>query len=160
LPALLTVGASVSRAQADPVRGWSIGFGVGPFRIDDLAGTPLVPTVQVLKTGRAAAFGATGTWVNDAGFYSLTSATLDLGVGVRTGSSRTDLVALAGPTGMLGGDSDGTPYILAGVHGTLTATWWPSDRVGVSATGVMRVWVTTGNSRFAPSATAGLRLRL
>ncbi|MDX2057761.1 MAG: hypothetical protein SFV24_08145 [Gemmatimonadales bacterium] len=157
--AFLAVGATPGSAQSSP-RSWSLAVGAGPFRIDDLAGTPLVPTAQLLKAGRRAAFGVAATWVNNAGFYTLTALTLDVGVGVRSGGARNEVFALVGPTAIVGGDSDGTPYTSAGAHLTLGGTRWLTDRVGITAGAVGRVWFTTANSQVAPSASIGLRFRL
>ncbi len=157
--ALFLLVSSPASAQT-PRRGWSVAIAGGPFRIDDLAGTPLVPTAQLLKSGHRTAFGVAATWVNNAGFYTLTALTLDVGLGIRTGGNRAELHALIGPTGILGGDSDGTPYVSAGAHLTVGGTRWISDRVGLTAGGVMRVWLGTANSQIAPSASLGLRFRL
>jgi len=161
LLALALLGASVSPGSAQSSRGgWSLSVGAGPFRIDDLAGTPLVPTAQLLKSGQRAAFGVAATWVNNAGFYTLTALTLDVGIGIRSGQDRNEFVALVGPTGILGGDSDGTPYTSAGAHLTVGGTRWLTDRIGLTAGAVARVWFTTANSQFAPSASIGVRFRL
>lgn len=141
-------------------RGWTLGVGVGPAQIDDLAGAPNVPTVSFERTvGSSGQIGGRVGWIGDAGLYSLNAVTLDLGFGIRGTAERTEGSVVVGPTAILGGDSDGTPYLGIGPHVTLAGTVWLSSRVGVQGAGIGRVWFGTGTN-FNPALVAGLTFRL
>lgn len=154
------VPLATTAQTADSRRGWTLGFGAGPARVDDLAGTPTVPTISFERTvGASGQIGGRVGWIGDAGFYSLNALTLDLGFGFRAASGRTEGSAVVGPTAILGGDSDGTPYLAIGPHLTLAGTVWLSSRVGVQGAGIGRAWFGVG-SNFKPALVAGLTLRL
>ncbi len=140
---------------------WRLALTAGPYRVDRLAGTPIVPTATLTKQfgGRMLAGGSLGL-VRAAGFYGLDALTLDLHVGVRSAPAKLEGFATGGPTTLLGGDGDGTPYLSTGLHLTTGVNWWVGPRIGFTASATGRVWVTTGNSRFSPSATAGIVFRL
>ncbi len=140
---------------------WRLTLAAGPYRVDDLAGTPTVPTVALAKSiGQRGLIGGTLGLIQHAGFYRLDALTLDLGVGRRSSGARLEWTGSLGPAALLGGDSDGTPYLAAGGHATVGLTWWVGRRIGLSLSGVGRVWLTTGNARLSPSATAGVAFRL
>ena len=134
-----------------------ITIGAGPYRVDELARTPLVPMIGVLKPrGQRGLVGANLGLVRSAGFYDLNALTLDVHIGIRSAPAHIEWHATAGPSGMLGGDSDGTPYLQLGGQGTVGATWWFANRLGAMAAATGRAWLTTANSRFSPSAYGGM----
>ncbi|MBM4189051.1 MAG: hypothetical protein FJ206_17260 [Gemmatimonadetes bacterium] len=156
LLALVASPPAPGHAQS-PLR---VAAGVGPYRVDDVAGTPLVPMVGLFKpVGRQAVIGANLGLVKSAGFYGLDALTLDAHLGVEKTSRRLTLTGTLGPSAMAGGDGDGTPYLSAGAHATAGLTWWFTDRVGLWAATTGRLWFTTGNSRFSPGAMVGLSFR-
>jgi hypothetical protein len=147
-------------ALADDEPRWRLGLGVGVMQIDDLAGTPFIP---MLTAGRA--WGDIGagalnvSMIAGAGRYDLTALVFDLGFGLRSSGERAEFSILVGPAAIVGGDSDGTPYVGGGLGASLTGTLWLTQSVGVSAQGAARYWLSA-NQHFAPSLTAGLMLRL
>lgn len=154
---LILVAALALPTGAAAQRALQFSAAVGPYRVDDLAGTPLVPSVALAKPfGRRAVWNATLGLVREAGFYGLDALTLDVGVGLRGRPTRFEWQATIGPSALVGGDGDGTPYTTAGVHTTVAGIWWAGKRVGLLASATGRVWATTGNSRFSPSARLGL----
>lgn len=158
---LLVAGGSQLAAQDDLNRKWQLAIGVGPYRVDDLAGTPIIPTAQLVKSfGTRGAAGLSVGWIPNAGFYNLTALTVDLGFGVRSAPGRVEWIGLVGPSGIIGGDSDGTPYVGVAGHAGGYVTAWLSDRIGITGGAIARVWISAGNSRFSPSGFAGLRFRL
>ncbi|MGE0443236.1 MAG: hypothetical protein AB7L66_14200 [Gemmatimonadales bacterium] len=159
LAALTLFGPRSLLAQA-PAGGWRLGLSAGPCRVDRTAGTPFVPRLDVTRAGRQAVFTFAVSGIKGAGFYGLDALALDAGIGLRGGSPRFEVQGLIGPSGMLGGDGDGTPYLGFGANATLQGTAWLTSGVGITAGGVARSWFTTGNTRFSPSAYAGLRIRL
>lgn len=152
--------AAESPSADEPAR-WRLGLGVGVLRVDHLAGTPLVPS---LTAGRA--FGGSGagafdvTLIRGAGRYGLDALVFDLGFGLRKSGEIAEVSFLVGPTAMVGGDGDGTPYLAAGAQAALTGTLWITETIGFSARGAARFWLLAVNEPFAPSLTAGLMLRL
>lgn len=132
----------------------------GPYRVDRIARTPIVPSIGLFKPfgDRGLAGGNLGL-IADAGFYGLTALSLDLHVGLRSRPARVEWNGTVGPSGMLGGDGDGTPYIRAGAHGTVGLVWWVDPRIGLTASTTGRIWFTTGNSRFSPSGAVGITFR-
>ncbi|MEZ4458032.1 MAG: hypothetical protein R2882_16020, partial [Gemmatimonadales bacterium] len=159
LAAAALLGPASLQAQA-PAGGWRLGLSAGPYRVDRLAGTPFVPRLDLTRAGERAVFTFALSGIKGAGFYSLDALALDAGLGLRGGSPRFEVQGLIGPSGILGGDSDGTPYTGVGAHATLQGTAWVTPGLGLTGGGVARVWFTTGNARFSPSAYAGLRVRL
>jgi hypothetical protein len=158
---LMVLLGSIALADRAPAQDrWRLAVAVGPYRVDRLAGTPVIPSVAVSKlAGSRAVFGATVGWIRDAGFYGLDALTFDLDAGVRS-AGRVEWSATAGPSFMVGGDGDGTPYVGAALHGSVGAIWWFGRKVGLTAGTTGRVWLTTGNNRFSPSGSIGLVLRL
>lgn len=142
-------------------RGWTVTAAIGPARIDRLAGTPLVPTASFERTvGARGMFGARLGWIGNAGFYSLNALTLDLGLGLRAAGRRTEGSVMAGPSVILGGDSDGTPYAAVGPQLTASGTVWVGDRIGLTAAGLMRAWANGDGMSLRPGLAAGITLRL
>ncbi|MBL8980980.1 MAG: hypothetical protein JNL26_02290 [Gemmatimonadetes bacterium] len=137
-----------------------LSFAVGPFEIDDLAGTPNVVSMGVHKP-----FGLTGlvggrlSWIRDAGFYGLDAAALDLDLGVRSRPARFEGMVMGGPWAMLGGDGDGTPYTHVGLQGASGATVWLHRRVGLMALATARVTFVESDNRVGSGASFGLVVR-
>lgn len=157
--ALSTAGNAVE-AQTEGRPGWRFGVAAGPIRIDDLAGTPLVPNIDLHKAyGRSGIVGGSLGWVRDAGFYGLDALVLDVGLGKRWSTSTRDYALMAGPSGMVGGDGDGTPYLAAGAHLSALAIHWLGEHVGIAVGGTVRVWATTANARVMPGARLGFSFR-
>lgn len=139
--ALLGVASAVGAQQ-----GVRLSLAAGPYRVDRLAGTPIVPSIGVHKPiGRRGLVGGRLGLVRNAGFYGLDALTLDLDFGVRSRPSRVEWQATAGPWTLLGGDGDGTPYGVLGGQATAGATWWARPRLGFLA-------LATGRLKFAASA--------
>ncbi len=154
--AAFVLAPCVTRAQ-EPLR---IALAVGPFRVDRLAGTPRVPSLNLLKPVRQRVLvGGRLSWIRDAGFYGLDALTLDLDVGVRTRPARLEGHLTVGPWGMLGGDGDGTPYARGGGHGTAGATWWLRRWIGLTASGTARLNLVDTDERVTPSAAFGVVVR-
>ena len=132
----------------------------GPFRIDRLAGTPVVPSLGVHKpVGHRALIGGRLGLVRNAGFYGLDALLLDLDFGIRSRPSRVEWQATAGPWSMLGGDGDGTPYALIGGQATAGATWWVRRQFGFIALGSARFKFDQSNERVTGSAALGVVVR-
>ena len=156
---LFILGASSVRAQA-PARPWQLGAGVTLYHVDDLAGTPLAPAFGVARDiGRRGFGGLELAVITDAGFYSLTALALDLDLGIRVPLDRFEVRLSAGPAGLLGGDSDGTPYYSIGAHASVGATYRLSERIGIVARGRFRQWITSPAKR-SPSLFLGLVVTL
>jgi len=160
-PTILVAAALV----ADPAclaaqRSLRFQAGLGPYRVDDLAGTPLVPMIGLAKPfgHRGLVAGNLGL-IRGAGFYGLDALTLDLHIGASSRPDRVEWGATIGPSGLVGGDGDGTPYLAAGVHGTGGVIWWVASRIGLTAAATGRLWFTSGNARLSPSAAIGLTVR-
>jgi hypothetical protein len=162
LPVFLVVVATAAVAiGAEAQSRWRLAAGVGPYRVDDIAGTPIVPSATLSReVGRGFLVGGTLGWVRDAGFYGLDALTFDFSVGVRRGSGPFEWTGTIGPAVLLGGDGDGSVYAAGGGQTTMTLTRWVGPRFGIVVGGTGRLWFSTGNSRFSPSASAGIVLRL
>lgn len=152
-------GTTAVEAQGVRKNGWQLTGAVGPYRIDDLAGTPIVPSATLTRAGKLS-FGATLWWIDGAGRYTLTALAADLDLGVRFGHERVEGALTVGPSALLGGDSDGTPYLGAGGHTTLSGLLWISEAVGVSLAASARAFVRSTDLLFTPSLQAGIRVRL
>lgn len=156
LLALLTAFPLALVAQ-QPVR---LSFAVGPYEIDDLAGTPSVVSIGAHKP-----FGVTGlaggrlSWIRDAGFYGLDAAALDLDFGVRSRPAMFEGLVMGGPWAMLGGDGDGTPYLHVGVQGTSGGTLWLHRRLGLVALATARFTFVDKADRVLGGAAFGLVVR-
>lgn len=150
-----------------PTSGWAqrsprFFLAAGPYRIDRLAGTPIVPTIGLLKpVGQRGAWGIGLSGIRNAGFYSLNALALDLHIGLRTRPGPVEGFGTVGPATMLGGDGDGSPYARLGLQASVGGTWWVGRHVGVIGFATGRVWVGTGSSenRFSPGASAGIVVR-
>jgi hypothetical protein len=167
---LLTVSMLLATLPAAPVSGqagapgdrpgWRLGLGGGVFRVDDLVGTPFVPLLSVGgSVGRRGYVGLDLSGFFNQGFYSATALTGDLDVGIRFPLPRFEVVLSAGPSGMLGGDSDGTPYTAGGGHAAAAGTAWLGDRVGLTGRFRARWWQGTAEG-LLPGAWLGLVVRL
>lgn len=149
---LLPVAAEAQRGTRFIVAG-------GPYRVDDVAGTPFVPLIGLFKaTGQRGVFGVNLGLIREAGFYGLDALTLDIHLGRRSAPARVEWFGTIGPTAMLGGDGDGTPYVGLGGQATVGATWWFDDRVGLIGAGTGRLWGGSADV-FSPSAMVGFALR-
>ena len=136
------------------------GLAAGPYRVDNLAGTPIVPTLMLLKpAGQRGIFGGNLGLIKSAGFYGLNALTLDLHAGLRSQPATLEWLGTVGPTFIAGGDGDGTPYTSVGGQATTGVTWWAGKHIGVVALATGRVWFTTGNSTFSPGGSIGIVLR-
>jgi hypothetical protein len=93
------------------------------------------------------------------GFYSATALTGDLDLGVRFPMDRAEVTLSAGPSGIAGGDSDGTPYLGGGVHGAVGATAWITGAVGLQARARVRRWWGIGDDVLL-GLSAGVVIRL
>ncbi len=157
LAAVLALAALPAVAQAPArERAWRLALGGGFYQVDDLVGTPLVPAASLTRTlGRNGFVGLEITGIFNQGFYSLNALAGDLDLGVRFPMDPFELSLSAGPSGILGGDSDGTPYTGGGVHGAVGATAWVTNSVGLQARGRVRYWWGVANE-----ALAGLSLGL
>lgn len=156
LVAICLLGATTAGAQ-ESVR---FAAGAGPFKVDRLAGTPTVPSLSIHKPfGRRAIAGGRLGLIRSAGFYTLDALVIDLELGYRSRPARVEWTLAAGPWGMLGGDGDGTPYVHIGGLGTVGATWWALPRVGLTAAGSGRLWVSRQGDRATPSAMVGVVVR-
>lgn len=155
--------APPAEAQSSPPspRAWRLAAGAALYHVDDLAGTPIGPSLGVSRDlGRSGLAGIDLTWINNAGFYSLTALAADLDLGLRERVGRLEIQGSVGPSGLLGGDSDGTPYYSAGVHVSAGLIYWPSDRVGFYGRGRLRQWITSSPANRSPGVSAGMVLRL
>jgi hypothetical protein len=156
----LSLASAVLVGRVEAQSRWRLGLAAGPYRVDDLAGTPLVPAATLAKAvGSGALAGGTLGWIRDAGFYGLDALALDLSVGLRRGAAL-EWAGTVGPAFLVGGDGDGTPYTAAGGHVTMSLTRWVGARFGIAVAGTGRLWFTTGNTRFSPGGQIGLVLRL
>jgi hypothetical protein len=157
---LVAPAAAIGQDSAPADRGWRLGAGVGIYRVDDLAGTPVVPATRLERVAGRGVSSFELYYIRHAGFYGLDALGADLGLGVRQSRRGGELGALAGASGMLGGDGDGTPYVAAGVHAAVQGIAWLDQGVGLSLRGTARFWITAANSRFMPSLVAGLVIKL
>jgi hypothetical protein len=158
--ALVTAALALEPVDLVAQRGLRFHAAIGPYRVDDLAGTPLVPVIGLAKpVGKRGIVAANLGWIRDAGFYGLDALTLDLDVGIGNRPSRIEWNATVGPSAMIGGDGDGTPYVGAAGHATGGLIWWFDPRIGVTAAATGRLWITSGNSRFSPGAAFGVTFR-
>lgn len=151
LAAVLALGSLPAAAQRPaPDRAWRVSLGIGLYQVDDLVGTPLVPAVSLTRTLGHHGFAALEiTGIFNKGFYSLNALAGDLDLGVRVPIERLELSLSAGPSGILGGDSDGTPYAGGGVHGAVGATAWVTSSVGLQTRGRIRYWGGVANDVLA-----------
>lgn len=146
-------------AAANAQRGTRFFVAGGPYRVDNVAGTPFVPMIGLFKaTGQRGMFGVNLGLIREAGFYGLDALTLDIHLGRRSAPAQVEWFGTIGPTAMLGGDGDGTPYLGLGGQATIGATWWAGDRVGLMAAGTGRIWAGSPDV-FSPNAMIGLALR-
>jgi hypothetical protein len=158
----IAVAAAVVGAASGALaqQGMRYSLAVGPFRIDRLAGTPVVPSFGMHKpTGRNALIGGRLSLVHNAGFYRLDALAIDLDFGVRGRPARVEWQATAGPWGMLGGDGDGTPYAHIGGQATAGVTWWAGRRIGLLALASGRLRFAAANERTTGSAAIGVVVR-
>lgn len=154
---LVPAGAQSTQAGERP---WRLNAGGTVYHVDDLAGTPIGPSIGLSRElGRRGLVGLDFTWINDAGFYGLTALAADLDLGLRERLGRLELQASVGPSGLLGGDGDGTPYYSAGAHASAGLVYWPSDHLGVYGRGRLRQWITSSPANRSPGLSAGLVLR-
>jgi hypothetical protein len=155
--AVALVGASSQAGAQQRVRFSAV---AGPFRIDRLAGAPVVPSVGVhWATGRRGLVGGRLSLVRNAGFYGLDALSMDLEMGVRSRPARVEWLATAGPWGLLGGDGDGTPYALIGGQATAGVTWWARRRVGLLALASARLKFSESTERATGSGALGVVVR-
>lgn len=148
--ATLVVGAAIlamawghpAEAQSAGSRGgWRLSLGGAVYEVDELVGTPLVPSASLSRTlGRHGFVGLELNGIFNQGRYSASALAGDLDLGVRFPMDRFELTLSAGPSGILGGDSDGTPYTGGGMHAAAGATVWLADRVGITGRGRVRRW--------------------
>ncbi len=156
---LLVLLALVLPTAGEAQRGTRLVVAAGPYHVDKVAGTPLVPMVGFFKaTGERGLFGFNLGLIREAGFYGLDALTLDVHLGRRSAPGRVEWHATIGPTAMLGGDGDGTPYVGLGGQATVGATWWLGGRIGVMGAGTGRLWGGSADL-FSPGAVLGLVLR-
>ena len=147
----------LSLASQQPVR---LSLAVGPYGIDELAGTPQVLSIGVHKPlGETGLAGGRLSWIRDAGFYGLDAAALDLDLGFRSRSDRFEGQVMAGPWAMLGGDGDGTPYAHVGLQATSGATWWLHRRFGLVGRASARFTFVKSEDRAWPGAAFGFVVR-
>jgi hypothetical protein len=156
----LALQAAPGGAQTARSGAWRLGAGAGVYHVDELAGTPMVPGLSVAReVGRRAVVGLDLAAISGAGRYGLDALAADLDVGVLVPRGRFELALTAGPSGLLGGDGDGTPYYSVGVHGAVGATLWATDRFGLTARVRVRQWITSPAEQ-SPGVVAGLVVRL
>jgi hypothetical protein len=156
----LGLAAAPLAGQADDHRGWRLGAGGGLYRVDDLVGAPFVPTASIGGTvGRLGFVGLELTGIFDQGFYSATAIAGDLDVGIRFPMRRFEVMLSAGPSGILGGDSDGTPYTGGGAHAAVGATAWITERIGLTGRFRTRWWQGTAEG-LLPGGSLMLVVRL
>lgn len=151
LTTVLALAALPAAAQAPArERAWWLALGGGFYQVDDLVGTPLVPAASLTRTmGRNGFVGLEITGIFNKGFYSLNALAGDLDLGVRVPMELVELSLSAGPSGIVGGDSDGTPYAGGGVHGAVGATAWVTGSIGLQARGRIRYWWGVANDVLA-----------
>ncbi|MGE0553181.1 MAG: hypothetical protein AB7R55_07105 [Gemmatimonadales bacterium] len=156
----LAVLALTLAGQAQEARpGWRLGGGLGVFRVDELVGSPAVPTFTIAKAGARLYVGLDVAGYFSQGFYGADFLVGDLDIGVSVPLGRTELLLAAGPSGYAGGDGDGTPYTGGGGQASVGLTAWLGKRLGLATKARAHAWGgTVTGVRLGVSAGIVLRL--
>jgi len=155
--AVLALGTSATAQGARP--GWRLGGGASVYRVDELVGSPVVPTVTIAKAGARLYVGLDVAGYFGQGRYGADFLVGDLDIGVSFPLGKTELLVAAGPSGYAGGDGDGTPYTGGGGQASIGLTTWLGDRLGLVTRARAHAWGGTVKD-LRLGVTAGLVLRL
>ncbi len=151
---------SVSAQTPASRNGWRLAGGIGVYEVDELVGTPLIPMAAIGGTiGSRAVVNLELTGIFNKGFYHTDAIAGDLDLGIRFPVRSLEVQVTAGPTGILGGDSDGTPYTGGGLQGAIGLAAWAGNRVGFVVRGRARHWWGTADG-LKLGFSAGILLRL
>ncbi len=141
--ALLLFVAAPLAAQSSTrsARLFTIAPGVAALQIGDLNGTAVGPTLQMARRlgNHLAIDGVFTAYLSSDGFYDFSGLSLDLGLSYLVRGPSYALAFGAGGAAIVGGDSDGTGGAFAGGYVGTTATYWFSERVGVTSRGTYRM---------------------
>ena len=135
-------GAEPAAAQTAGDRpGWRLSLGGSAYQIDDLVGTPFGPSGTLFRTiGRRGFVALEVNGIVHQGFYRADALTGDLDIGVRFPMDRFELTLSGGPSGIAGGDSDGTPYLGGGAQAAVGGTAWVTNSIGLTSKVRARHW--------------------
>lgn len=160
LPALLVMALGTLSAQtAGTFRPWTLAAGALTYRISDLNGWAVGPSVTAQRRVHNAVkfdFNAAAL-LSSSGFYDFSGVALDAGPSLNRSSRSLDLGIGAGIALVAGSDSDGTGGGWVGGYVSGQGIAWFSPRAGLLVRGAFRQMST---ARTSPGAQVALALRL
>jgi hypothetical protein len=144
---------------AEPERAWILSAGALTYRVTDLNGWGVGPSVGAQRRlFRAIRLDLNaGILLSSSGFYDFTGAMLEAGPVLVHSGRRFEVGGGIGVSSIIGGDSDGTGGGWVGGYLAGHAASWLSSRVGLLARGGLRR-LSTGQT--SPSVALALALRL
>ena len=139
--AVLGIVQSAAAQSRSDRPGWRLSLGGSAYQIDDLVGTPFGPSGTLSRTiGRHGFVALEVNGIVKQGFYRADALTGDLDIGVRFPMDRFEFTLSGGPSGIAGGDSDGTPYLGGGLQAGVGATAWLTNSIGLTSKVRARNW--------------------
>ncbi len=150
---LLFPPAAVAQGHSD----WVISGGVDVHRVNDINGWGIGPVLHIERhLYRSLGVEASPVYLpSSSGYYTSQTIALDVGLWHRVVDSRVRLSLGAGGTGIIGGDSDGTPVGGGGGYVSAGANVWTTSNLGLASRSVVRLT----NYGVNPSISVGLAVR-